>query len=292
MKKGPVLLLITALIWGFAFVAQSVAMDVIGPWTFNAIRGLVAGVSLFVIGLLFRLYKKLPEGKTVRAGIVAGVVLTCGSMLQQYGIVYTTVSKAGFITSLYVVIVPIIENFFIRKADKKIWICVLLSIVGLYLLCMKDRFVLQKGDLLVLLCAFTFALHIIVIDHYASDADPIQLSCIQFITMGVLCFPGMMIEKPTLTSLFDALVPLLYASLFSSCIGYTFQSVAQKSTPAYIVSLLLSLESAFAAFGGYFLLHQSLSQKEIIGCVCMFAAVILAELPTKQSRMIKQKRST
>lgn len=294
--KGNLMLLLTALIWGSSFVAQRAGMDYIEPFTFNGIRSLIGGLVLIpVIFLLTRTglggaeqeaeagslpKDKKAERKTLLiGGIACGIVLFIASSLQQIGVVYTTAGKAGFITALYVIIVPIMGIFIGKKIRPIVWLCVLLSIAGLYLLCMKDGFSLGKGDLLVLLCAVAFALHIMVIDHFSPKTDGVKLSCIQFLVCGLISLvPMFAAETPVLSRILDCWVPILYAGVLSCGVAYTLQVVAQKDTNPTIAAMLLSLESVFAVITGVIILHEQISARELAGCVMMFAAIIIAQL--------------
>lgn len=287
MKKGSFLLLLTALIWGMAFVAQSVAMDSIGPWTFTCVRSFVAGITLLVL-IPFIDHTPKPKDRKdkamlVKGGILCGICLTGASMFQQAGIVSTTVGKAGFITALYVVLVPVFSLFLGKKMEKKMWLSIILAVAGLYFLCVKDSFSLSSGDTLVMICAVMFAFHILVIDHYSPFVDGIRMSCIQFFICGIICFVGMwLFEEHSLSSLVNATVPILYAGILSSGAGYTMQIVGQRDTDPSLASLLLSLESVFAVIGGFLILHQVLTIRELFGCLLSFGAVLLAELPIER----------
>lgn len=287
MKKGSLLLLLTAIIWGMAFVAQSVAMDSIGPWTFTCVRSFMAGITLLVLIPFIdhapKPVKKKENAVLVRGGVMCGICLAAASMFQQAGIVTTTVGKAGFITALYVVLVPCFSLFLGKKMEKKIWLSIILAVLGLYFLCMKGSFSLSSGDTLVMICAVMFAFHILVIDRYTPFVDGIRMSCIQFFVAGIICFVGMlMFEEPSLHALLNAAVPILYAGILSSGAGYTMQIVGQKDTDPSVASLLLSLESVFAVIGGFFILHQALTIRELFGCLLSFSAVLLAELPVEK----------
>ena len=290
--KGNVMLIITALIWGTAFVAQSVGMDYVGPYTFLFARSIIGGT--FLIPCMFFL-KSFNKGKQeenntkkknnrtlVTGGILCGIMLFVASAFQQCGIQYTTVGKAGFITALYIIIVPILGIFFKKKAGIKIWIAVLICVAGLYLLCINETFSISNGDLLVFACAFFFAVHILVIDYFSPKVDGVMMSCIQFFVCGIVSAVFMFIyEKPEIGTIINAYIPVLYAGIVSSGIGYTLQIVAQKDTEPVIASLLMSLESVFAVLGGWVILHQVLSFKEFIGCVLVFCAIIIAQIPEK-----------
>ena len=299
--KNTFLLLLTAFIWGVAFVAQSVGMDYVGPLTFNASRFIIGAIFLIpCIAFLDKLKEKenqaacknipaAPQNKKVliTGGICCGIAIAAASTLQQYGIAYTTVGKAGFITALYIVIVPILGIFLKRKPRLIIWFSVLLALVGLYFLCMTDRLSFSKGDTLVLLCAFVFSLHIMIIDHFSPMVDGVRMSCIQFAVAGVLCgIPALIFEHPTFSSLIAAWAPVLYAGILSCGVAYTLQIVAQKNYDPTVASLLLSLESVFSVLAGWVILHQALSPREIFGCVLVFIAIILVQLPAPKTKEV------
>nr|WP_291233789.1 DMT family transporter [Frisingicoccus sp.] len=297
--KNTFLLLLTAFIWGVAFVAQSVGMDYVGPLTFNAVRFIIGAIFLIpCIAFLDKLKEKenqaagkntpaAPQNKKVliTGGICCGIAIAAASTLQQYGIAYTTVGKAGFITALYIVIVPILGIFLKKKPRLIIWFSVLLALVGLYFLCMTDSLSFSKGDTLVLLCAFVFSLHIMIIDHFSPMVDGVRMSCIQFAVAGILCgIPALIFEHPTFSSLIAAWAPVLYAGILSCGVAYTLQIVAQKNYDPTVASLLLSLESVFSVLAGWVILHQSLSPREIFGCVLVFIAIILVQLPAPKTK--------
>ena len=297
--KNTFLLLLTAFIWGVAFVAQSVGMDYVGPLTFNAVRFIIGAIFLIpCIAFLDKLKEKenqaagkntpaAPQNKKVliTGGICCGIAIAAASTLQQYGIAYTTVGKAGFITALYIVIVPILGIFLKKKPRLIIWLSVLLALVGLYFLCMTDSLSFSKGDTLVLLCAFVFSLHIMIIDHFSPMVDGVRMSCIQFAVAGILCgIPALIFEHPTFSSLIAAWAPVLYAGILSCGVAYTLQIVAQKNYDPTVASLLLSLESVFSVLAGWVILHQSLSPREIFGCVLVFIAIILVQLPAPKAK--------
>ena len=199
--------------------------------------------------------------------------------------VYTTAGKAGFITALYIVLVPILGVFIRKKVKPIVWLCVILAVAGLYLLCMTDGLSLGQGDLLVLLCAFAFSIHILVIDYFAPRTDGVALSCIQFFVCGILSlFPMFLAETPVWSAILDCWIPILYAGVLSCGVAYTLQILAQKHTDPTVASLLLSLESVFAAIAGAIILHEQLAPRELAGCVLMFAAIIIAQLPSKTER--------
>jgi len=291
--KGNVLLIITALIWGSAFVAQSVGMEHIGAFTFQGVRSLIGSAILVPVFLAITAIKKkkgeyVPPTKADKAllwkaGVICGLVMTVAGNLQQAGMQYTTAGKAGFITALYIVIVPILGLFLGKKSSLRIWLCVALGLVGLYLLSMTGGFRLSTGDTLVLLCAVAFAVHIVVVDRYASVVDGVKLSCIQFLVCGVLsCICMFLFEEPELGSLLKAAVPILYAGIMSCGVAYTLQIVAQKYTRPTVASLLMSLESVFAVLSGMVILREIPTARETLGCIIMFAAIIITQLPERE----------
>ena len=295
--QSNILLLITAFIWGSAFVAQKSGMDYIEPFTYNGIRTFIGGLVLIPVIMIMgrgksakaELNDKGQESKAAEnkiliiGGICCGAALFVASSLQQFGVSYTTAGKAGFITTLYVVIVPIISILIGKRVRPIMWLCVLMGAVGLYLLCMTDAsFRLQFGDMLVLLCAFAFSVHIMVIDYFSPKVDGVKLSCIQFLFAGLLGIICMFIfEDPDINAILDCWLPILYAGVLSCGIGYTLQVVAQKHAEPTVASLLMSLESVFAVISGAVLLHESMSIRELSGCIVIFAAVIIAQLPEK-----------
>ena len=300
--KSNLLLLLTAFIWGTAFVAQKSGMDYIEPFTYNGIRTLIGG--LFLIPVIKFLDTRKPEAEKERiasrsaeqkaaenkllliGGICCGTALFVASSLQQFGVSYTTAGKAGFITTLYVVIVPIFSIFLRKKVGAKMWFCVMLGALGMYMLCMKEAtFSLQYGDFLVLLCAAAFAIHILVIDYFSPKVDSVRLSCIQFLTAGSLAIICMFIfEEPVIANILACWFPILYAGVLSSGVAYTLQVVAQADADPTAASLILSLESVFAALSGMVLLGESMTIKELLGCAIIFTAIIIAQLPSKSER--------
>lgn len=307
--------ILAAFIWGTAFVAQDVCADVIDTFTFNAIRSYVAVVVLLIIMAIFdRVNRDKPSPTAIQrkaanrqmwiGGICCGTALAIASNFQQAGISAGTDSgKAGFITALYVVLVPVFGLFFKRRVSLPTWIAVVLSVVALYLLCIKGDFSLAPGDLLILVCAVCFAIHILVIDHFTASVDGLRLSCVQFLVAAVLATVAKVVcvvlglngtgDITSATSIFampdwDAILactlPILYVGVFSSGVGYTLQILAQKDSNPTVVTILLSLESVFAVIAGAIILKQQMSVREYIGCAIMFAAVILAQIqfPVKQ----------
>lgn len=305
------MLILTSFIWGISFVAQSQGGDAIGPFSFNCIRFLL-GSAVLVPVILF-LDKKASHNNTDEmplhtqkrdhtssnktlwlGGISCGIILCIASNLQQLGINQgTPAGKAGFLTACYIILVPIFGLFLKKKCGWNVWIGVVLTLAGLYLLCMTDSLTLQLSDILVLLCAVIFALHILVIDHFSPLVNGVKMSCIQFFTAGILtAIPMFLIDMkhslsgftewlPSLAS-WDAWIPLLYAGIMSCGVAYTLQIIGQKGVNPTVASLLLSLESVFSVLAGWILLQEKLGLREILGCVLIFAAIILAQLPSKQ----------
>ena len=292
--KSSLMLLLTAAIWGVAFVAQSVGMDYIRPFTFNAIRSLVGGLVL--IPCIWLLNRKKPSAQADTpaqsdrtlfiGGICGGVALAVASSLQQMGIQYTSVGKAGFITALYIVIVPLSRLLFKRRVSGLIWVAVVIAVGGMYLLCITEGFSVGKGDLLVMASAFCFSAHILIIDYFSPKADGVKMSCIQFLVCGLLCaVPMLIMERPSLPQILAAWMPLIYAGVFSCGVGYTLQIVGQRHIDPTIASLILSLESVISVLAGWVILGQKLTVRELIGCILVFCAIILAQLPQKEEKI-------
>ena len=290
--KNAAILMLTAFIWGTAFVAQSVGMDYLGPFTFNGVRSLIGAAALLpCIWLLQILNKKegtvKEEGSRkdlIIGGIACGLLLFAASSLQQIGIQYTSAGKAGFITAFYIVIVPVLGIFLHKKIGWKVWIAVLLALAGLYFLCITEKFTIGKGDIFIFLCALVFSLHIMVIDHFSPMVDGVKMSCIQFLVCGIVSIPFMVLtETPRLDAMLAGWFPLVYAGVFSCGVAYTLQIVGQKNVNPAIASLILSLESCFSVLAGWMILGERLSVRESAGCILMFVAIILAQLPDKKT---------
>ena len=301
--RGCLLLLLTALIWGTAFVAQSEGMRYVQPFTYNCMRSLLGGAVLIPVVVLFRCKKRgndtakpADRRMTVIGGLCCGVLLCIASQLQQAGVSKTTAGKAGFITALYVILVPLIGLLTKKKPPNVIWLCVAGAIAGFWLLCIKEGFSLGTGDLLVLCCTLFFALHIITVDFFCERAvDPAAMSCIQFFTAGILLGIGMLLfETPHLRDILAARNTILYAGVLSSGVGYTLQIFGQRETPPTLATLIMSLESVFAALSGWILLHETLSLREGIGCAIVLASVIAAQLLTagKQGHNTEKKEES
>lgn len=289
--RSSFLLFLAAAIWGVAFVAQSVGMEYMGPCTFNGARFLIGTAVLLPFiwyrsrkekAAVDRTQKRTQKRTLIIGGTCCGLALCIASLLQQFGIQHTTVGKAGFITTLYIILVPILGIFFHKKAGLKIWIGAVIAVAGMYLLCMSGGFSLSKGDALVLACAFVFSVHILVVDYFSPKVDSVELSCVQFFTSGVICTVlAFLTETPSLGALISGAVPVLYAGVLSCGVAYTLQVVGQKNVEPAVASLLLSLESVVSVLAGWALLGQKLSVRELLGCMLVFAAVVLVQLPDK-----------
>lgn len=298
--RAGLLLTLTALIWGAAFVAQSVGMDYVGPFTYLCSRSVIGGIVLLPIIKVFGKdnTQPVPEGKSSRkilltGGILCGLALFVASSFQQIGIQYTTVGKAGFITSLYMIIVPVIGIALGRKASRKIWFSVAVAVIGMYFLCMNGESGINNGDLLVLCCAAGFSVHILVIDHFSPMVNGIKMSCIQFWVCAAASAVCMFIfEKPSIENIIAAWAPILYAGALSSGAGYTLQIIAQKDIDPTVASLICSLESVFSVLFGWILLGQALSAKELMGCALVFAGVILTQIPDRKKQSLREKQTS
>lgn len=295
--RGELMLIITALIWGVSFVAQRAGMDYIGPFTLNGIRCLLGALALLPVIIIMDYQRKKihsidkerkeTENQTryarknlIAGGLSCGVIFFISSSLQQIGMVYTTAGKAGFITALYIVIVPILGIFLKQKVRPVLWFCVVLATAGLYLLCIQEDFSIGKGDLLILICALGFSIHILVIDYFSTKTDGVKLSCFQFFVCGILSIPCMIVfETINWTNIINCWLPILYAGVMSCGIAYTLQVVAQKYTEPTVTSLILSLESVFAVIAGIIILNEQISMRETFGCIIMFVAILFAQIP-------------
>ncbi len=295
--RSAALLLLAAFIWGVAFVAQSVGMDYVEPFTFNGSRFLIGGLVLTPLMLMRKkkyeqeenfLKMTLEEQKKNRrilwkGGISCGIVLCIAASLQQAGMLYTSVGKAGFITALYIVLVPIWGIFMKKKVSSSVWSGVVLAIAGFYFLCITESFSMNYGDILLFLGALCFSFHILIIDHYAPKADGVALSCIQFWVSGILCTGiAILTETPDINALFQAAVPILYAGILSCGVAYTLQIVGQKHLKPTIASLILSMESVISVLAGWAILGEALTKRQLLGCALVFAAVVLAQVPIKK----------
>lgn len=305
--RNTFFLFLTAMIWGAAFVAQSVSMDYIGPFTFICLRSVIGGLFLIPVIIVLDGIRKKSQNESadvvnsenilhieteekqrlswknkqlIEGGIVCGIFLFFANCFQQTGIQYTTVGKAGFITTFYIIIVPLIGLFFKKYCGILTWIGVVVALAGLYFLCITQKLTIQRGDALILCCSVLYAGQILAIDHYNPFVDGVKMSCIQFLTGGILGAVFMLLfENPSIAMILSAAGPILYTGIMSTGVGYTLQIVGQKGLNPTVAALILGLESVFSALSGYLFLHQVLTTRELIGCALMFIAIVLAQLP-------------
>ena len=298
-KRSHILmLLIAAFLWGTTFVAQSIGADHVGAWTYLAGRSWIAVLFLTpIIPAMDRLSERrgaenrrpktaADRKKLFLAGLACGCMLCAASVAQQHGMAFTTASKAGFITALYVVIVPILSIFIRRRPPFHIWLCVLVALIGMYLLCMTaERFTLEIGDSFVLASALFFSFQILILDHFSPLVDGVRLSRIQFFVVAVIStFFMLLIERPGLGAVRLALPAILYAGIFSSGIAYTLQILGQDGVNPTLASLIMSLESVFSALSGWAVLGEHLSPRELLGSILMFLSIIFAQVEIKPKK--------
>ena len=295
MKKnqllGSVLLLITAVIWGTAFAFQRVGMDHIGPVTFTASRMTLSAVAVSIVACFYKgktafadeNEKRKYHTANVKGGIYCGAFLAFASIMQQAGIVYTTAGKAGFITSLYMLLVPVISFILFKKHYSLIvWIAVFTGVVGMYLLCMSESLILSQGDGLVFICAVLFSGQILCCGYFAVRGNPVRISAIQFVTGAIISWiAAFIMESPDMDGIIEAAVPVLYCGIASGAIGYTLQLIGQKYTEQTIAALIMSLESVFAVIGGVIILGETMSARETAGCIIIFLAIIMVQIRKK-----------
>ncbi len=286
--KSSLLLALAAFIWGLAFVAQSVGTGYVGAFTFNGVRFIIGGMVL--IPCIFLMGRDRADedvsGETdkaaLRGGIFCGMALFLASSFQQIGIAYTSVGKAGFITAMYIVMVPILGIFLGKKARWNVWVSVAIAVAGLYMLCITQTFTIEFGDGLEFICAIFFSVQILLVDHYSPITDGLKLSCVQFFVCGALSLIcALLFETIDISSILAAWAPILYTGIFSSGIGYTLQVIGQKNTDPQLASLIMSLESVFSLISGWVILGQAMTARELFGCFLMFAAIILAQYRVK-----------
>ena len=271
--RGSLMLLLCAMVWGAAFVAQSEGMNYVGPFTMQATRYFLSGLVLLPV-IALRDKKGIsvrPAGKAAKrqllCGVICGALLCTASIIQQYGIIHTTVGKSGFITTMYIILVPFLGLFVKLRVKLMNWVCAVLALTGLYLL-----------------CAVFFACHILFIDRTCHNLDGVRLSCVQFFTASALSIlPMLLLEKPSLAAVTSAWLPIVYAGVFSGGVGYTLQILGQQLVPPTLASMILSLESVFAVLFGWLILHQALSARELLGCLVIFIAIVIAQLPSKDT---------
>ncbi len=282
---GAFLLLLASAIWGFSFVAQRVGMEHMGPFAFNGIRFILGGFVLLPFGVVAQKNAKAQSsagrGQFALWGIATGLALFAGSSFQQMGMVYTQAGNAGFITGLYVILVPFLGIFLGQKNSLWFWIASLLAVFGMYLLCMPDGFSMNKGDFLVLLSAVAFAVHVLVIDHVTEIFHAVHVSIVQFFTCGLLSLlVSIFIESTVFSDIVKTAVPILYSGIMSVGVGYTLQTLGQKYVAAAAAAILLSAESVFALIGGILFLSEMIDVRGLIGCVFMFSGMILSQTPS------------
>lgn len=301
--RQSLLLFLTAVIWGVAFAAQSAGMDYVGPFTYNGVRCILGGLVLVpCIALLDRLQDRKQQentragkgkdnrGTLLLGGLCCGFLLFVASNFQQVGIQYTTVGKAGFLTAMYILLVPLLGLFVHKKVGIKVWLGVAFAVTGLYFLCMSEGFYLKKGDALVLVCAVVFSLHILVIDYFSPRVDGVRMSCIQFWVCGILSLLcSALFEAPDPGSILEAWKPVCYGGIMSCGVAYTLQIVGQKGMNPTVASLILSLESVVSVVAGFLILHQAMSTRELLGCFLMVIAIVLAQLPNRSEACMIEK---
>ncbi len=301
---GNTLLLIASVIWGTAFVFQRNGMDNIGPIAFNAARTTLSAIVVAPIAL-WRFKKTAPivpeERKayirnTIVGGIWCGVFLALASAMQQTGLIYTSAGKGGFISSMYLLPVPFLNMLLFRKRIQwSVWIAVAMAVAGMYLLCLSESFRLERGDTFMCIAALMFALQIMCCDYFAPKGEPVAIAAIQFATVAVISWPASFVmEDPSMSGLVSAGIPILYCGLMSGGVGYTFQLIAQRHTDPTPASLLMSMEAVFAVIAGAILLHERMSGRELLGCVILFAAMILVQIPLPEKsnyRKVKMHKS-
>lgn len=287
--KAVIMLFFTSIIWGMGFVAQALGGELVGAFTFNFGRSIIASVFLFFTYIFFR--KTIPEyrneefskEKTLKGGIICGLLLFISLALQQVGIMNTTTAKAGFLTGLYIVIIPIIGIFFRQIPSKKIIFCVLFALIGTYLLSMSGSFKMNFGDIIIIISAITFSIHMIVMSKFATNVQGVLLSLIQFFVTAVLSLiMAIIFEDIVFKDILESSLAILYSGILSSGVGFTVQLLALKDLDPTVASLITSLESVFAAIFGWLILSQSMSMREILGGVIIFSATIIAQIPDKK----------
>lgn len=284
-RNAALLLLLTSVIWGFAFVAQSVSSQSIGPFTFNSIRMMIGAIVLLPLAIERIMREKDQEGywkRTLLSGLLCGFLLIAAAVTQQFGVAQSGAGKGGFITSIYIILVPFISVLMGKRIERRTWIAAAAALLGMYLLCLSSDEGIARGDLFLILCALLFSFHIIAIDKVGKDVDGVVLSMFQFLSGSIIAAPGMIAEAPGMDAILSAWLPILYAGAFSCGIAYTLQVVGQRYVRPSHAVLLLSLESVWAAIGGAILLSERMSVREGIGCALVFAAVIAAQLPSRK----------
>lgn len=295
--RGSLLLLLCAMIWGAAFVAQSEGMQYVEPFTMGATRFFLAGLVLLpVIAILDRKgpsqnrpKTKSEKKKQLLSGVICGVLLFAATTLQQFGLLdpATTAGKSGFVTALYLVFVPIVGRLSGKNPGAKVWLCAAVALVGMYILCVGSGFSVSGGDLLTLGCAVMFTFHICYVSAASPHVDGVRMSCVQFFVCAAISAVCMFLfESPSWDGIRACWLPIVYAGVFSGGVGYTFQIIGERDVPPALASLLMSLESVFAALFGWILVDQKLSGRELLGSAIMFAAILLSQLPTRSKKAV------
>ena len=303
--KGVVLLLLTALIWGSSFVAQSVGMESIEAFTFNGIRTLMGAAFLlpFIIVKDRITGRKMTQSQldarkkvtrnTIRYGIMLGLVFCLASNFQQFAFYYSTSGKIAFVTALYMFFVPLLGLFLKKRVSFIMWICIMFGFIGLYFLCIDPSNVgaINKGDILAFICSIFYAVHILTVERISPVVDGVKLSCVQFIVSGTIsCLLMFIFETPRIEAIRTAVIPLLYSGIMSCGFAYTFQIVGQKYTEATVASLLMCMESVFAVITAAIILHESLTWRESLGCIIMFAAIVISQVSDQLTLRLKRRK--
>ncbi|AEF55614.1 DMT family transporter [Marinomonas posidonica] len=280
MTISHLFLWLTATIWGFAFVAQSVGMESLGPYSFNAARFTLAALSMLPLAYLFERHRKADIGLTIKAGAIAGLILFSGATLQQIGLLYTTAANAGFITTMYMLIVPIAGLFLKHTIERHTWLGIVLAVVGLYTLTVGPNLSIQKGDAIELAGAFFWAGHVLVVGYYSRKVPIISFSIVQLVIVAVFSWIlALITEQPTWQNIQQSWLPLVYAGIASSAIAYSLQTLGQKNVAPSSAALILSTEAVFAAIGGWLLMDEYLSMRELMGCGLIFVGMIISQWP-------------
>lgn len=284
--KASIMLFITSIIWGLAFVAQAQGMEHIGPFTFTASRSLVAIIFLYLTYVFFnktsKSYReqKFDMKRTIRGGVLCGLVFTFGINFQQIGLVYTTAGKASFLTALYIVFIPIIGLFYGKKINKKLQLCIVFAMIGTYLMSVKGSLSMNIGDLITIFGSIVFAIHILMLSEFSKDTNAVLVSLIQFAVCGFFSLIAALIfEGIDMTAILKSYLAILYVGILSSGVGFTIQLMALKELDPVVASMISSLESVFGAVFGWLILSQSMSEREIIGGIIIFVATLIAQLP-------------
>ncbi|VYU05443.1 EamA family transporter [Peptoniphilus gorbachii] len=284
--KASIMLFFTSIIWGLAFVAQAQGMEYIGPFTFTAVRSLVAIIFLYLTYLFFnktsKSYReqKFDMKKTIRGGVLCGLVFTFGINFQQFGLIYTTAGKASFLTALYIVFLPIIGLFSGKRINRKLLLCIVLAMLGTYFMSIKGSLSMNKGDFITIMGAIVFAIHILMLAEFSVDTNAVLVSLFQFAICGIISFlAAFVFEEINISAILKSYIAILYVGVLSSGVGFTIQIMALKELDPVIASMISSLESVFGAIFGWLILSQSMSEREIIGAVIIFIATLIAQLP-------------